>query len=105
MNISPLLQKIILSTLVISGIGYVLFNTFTGDLPAEGVPVVELVGQEVLILADQLESVNINKTIFSSPLFTSLSDISVQIVEEPTGRSNPFANVGNEVSSPSVRIP
>ncbi len=107
MNVSPLIQKIIVAVLVISALGYIIFNTLTGEVPLEeGVSIVSPQGEEILILADRLESINIDTDLFSSPLFTSLVDISVPIIEEPKGRPNPFAPIGNDsVSTGSVRVP
>jgi hypothetical protein len=106
MNVTPLVQKLILTALILAGLGYVAFTTFTSDVPVgeDGLPVVEVVGQEVLSLADQLEGVEINKTIFSSPIFTSLVDVSVPVVEEPKGRNNPFAPIGSESDGTSARV-
>lgn len=86
---------------------YVAFTTLTGDVPLEeGVSVVSPEGEEILILADKLETVEINTELFTSPLFTSLVDISVPITEEPKGRPNPFAPIGNDsVSTGTVRVP
>lgn len=107
MNVSPLIQKVIVALVVITAFGYVAFTTLTGDVPLEeGVSIISPQGEEILILADKLETIDINTDLFSSPLFTSLVDISIPIIEEPKGRSNPFAPIGNDsVSTGSVRVP
>lgn len=98
MNISPSLQKLVLSLVIIAGLGYVAFSTITAEIPVgeEGVLVAPPKGQDILILADKLEDVNIDKTFFSSYLFTSLVDITVPIIEESAGRANPFLPIGTE---------
>ncbi len=107
MNVSPSIQKLIVAVVVILALGYVAFTTLTGEVSLEeGDSIVSPQGEEILILADKLESINIDTDLFSSPLFTSLVDISVPIIEEPKGRPNPFAPIGNDTVSPgSVRVP
>jgi hypothetical protein len=97
MNVTPAIQKLIVSILILAGLGYVLINTLTGEIPVDETVVnTKAEGEEMLILADKLDAVNINDSIFSSPLFTSLVDISVPIVEELKGRPNPFSQIGND---------
>ncbi|MBI5457796.1 hypothetical protein HY971_03675 [Candidatus Kaiserbacteria bacterium] len=44
-----------------------------------------------------LRAVKLDGTVFSDPTFTQLKDFSTEIIEEPVGRTNPFA----PFSSPS----
>jgi len=110
MNVTPLIQKIILSVVILAIFGYVVFNTLTSiEVPvsSDGTPIVtDLVGQDILILADKLETINIDRAIFSSPLFKSLKDNSVVVVEEQKGRVNPFSQIGvDSVSVSGTGIP
>lgn len=50
--------------------------------------------QNLLTTLSSLRAIQLNATIFSDPLFTSLSDFGVTIPSEPTGRGNPFAPAG-----------
>lgn len=100
MNVTPAIQKLIVTIVILVGLGYLLLNTLTSDIPVDDTMVAtKAEGEEILILADKLDAVNINDSIFSSPLFTSLVDISVPVVEEPKGRPNPFSQIGNDTVS------
>lgn len=50
--------------------------------------------QELVNNLISLRSVTLSGTIFSDPAFQSLSDVGVEIVDEPSGRRNPFAPLG-----------
>ncbi len=110
MNVTPTIQKIILTILILSALGFVVYSTIFGEievaLDGDGVPVAtNVIGQEVLILADKLESIEIKKSIFSSPLFTNLIDISTPLIDEEQGRENPFSKIGTESTSVTVTRP
>lgn len=101
MNVSPATQKIIMTLLILSALGFVVYSTIFGEvevpLDAEGNPVITgAVGQDVIMLADKLESVEIKKNIFSSSLFTNLVDITTTVQDEDQGRVNPFSKIGSE---------
>jgi hypothetical protein len=51
----------------------------------------EAVGSQVLTLLNQIQSLNIDTSIFSDPGFLTLRDYSVAIPPENVGRANPFA--------------
>lgn len=51
------------------------------------------VGAEVLALLNQIQSLKIDPTIFSEPVYKTLIDYSVPIPPQPVGRTNPFAPV------------
>ncbi len=61
-------------------------------------------GQDISSLVDRLKAVTINTSLFSSPLFLYLKDVSVPILPEPQGRINPFASIGIDASSGSTQI-
>jgi len=46
---------------------------------------------EVLNILGKLEASQIDAAFFESPLFQSLQDFSLQVVEEPVGRKDPFS--------------
>jgi hypothetical protein len=107
MNVTPTVQKLILTLLILLLIGYVGYSTLFGKsevvLGDDGVPLVtEVVGRDILILADRLDSININKNVFSSPLFTELVDISSPLLPEDQGRPNPFVKIGSDSSVTST---
>jgi len=73
-----------------------VYNTFlstsglfsTSDLSTPSI------GTEVLKMSEDLQAVNFDQQIFSSPGFLLLTDFSVDVPERPVGRTNPFGNIG-----------
>lgn len=59
------------------------------------------VSQEVLETLGNLRSIKLDNSIFSDPLFISLSDFGVNIPPAAAGRRNPFAPVGQGNSAPA----
>lgn len=55
---------------------------------------------EVVNALISLRAVTLSGTIFSDPSFASLRDVGVEIVQEPVGRRNPFATIGNTAPTP-----
>lgn len=51
------------------------------------------VGVEVLTLLNQIQSLKIDSTLFSEPVYKTLVDYSVPIPAQPIGRTNPFAPI------------
>lgn len=108
MNVTPSLQKLVVALVILGFLGYVVYTTIFSSEPVvvtEGVQV-ESVGQDILVLADKLNNIKIEKNIFSSPLFTNLIDTTVPINEEEKGRVNPFSKIGEEgaVSTPTRQL-
>lgn len=82
---------------VVAFIGYSLFlKPETGNpLSAQDIdPSQTAVEQELIGLLLQLRSIKLDTAIFSDERFRALKDFSQQIVEEPRGRDNPFAPLG-----------
>lgn len=52
------------------------------------------VSQEILATLGNLRTIKLDNSIFSDPLFKSLSDFGVTIPPAAAGRRNPFAPVG-----------
>ena len=98
-------QKIILSIIILAGLGLVFYNTFLGQtetpVSTEGVEVPQSVGQDILVLFDKLNNVNVDKSIFASSLFQSLVDTSSEISPETVGRDNPFLMTSGMISTRS----
>lgn len=99
--ISPQLQKILVISIVIFCIAYFGYSLFT-EIPDPSIQTdfsnTEIANQDVLILVDQLKNVSLDKEkeIFTSNLFTSLKDFTVPVLPEVQGRPNPFAPIGTE---------
>lgn len=51
--------------------------------------------QHILDTLNQLHTINLDPTIFTDPVFMSLSDFGVTIPPQQAGRRNPFAPVGS----------
>lgn len=103
MNVTPSTQKWILTALILSALGYVVYSTVFSQpeivYGEDGVPLItEVVGRDIIMIADKLDSININKNVFSSPLFTELKDISTPLTPETQGRPNPFVKIGGGVA-------
>ena len=47
--------------------------------------------QDVLVTLNSLQTIKLNKAIFSDPVFVSLTDYGVTIPPQNAGRQNPFA--------------
>ncbi|MDD5357101.1 MAG: hypothetical protein PHS53_03070 [Candidatus Pacebacteria bacterium] len=60
-----------------------------------------VIGQKTITLLQELEKVNIDRSIFATAAFQSLQDFGVEIQAEPIGRPDPFAPVGYEDGSVS----
>lgn len=111
MNFSPSIQKLAITLVVMSILGFVVYSTLFGEvvIPTneDGTLAVEVDGKDILILADKLEKVQIKREVFSSPLFTNLVDISTEVLPEDQGRINPFIKVssGAITTVNSVRRP
>jgi hypothetical protein len=54
--------------------------------------VLKLKSEEVLVNTKKIRTLDIKSEFFSEPRFTSLKDTRVQLVDIPTGRSNPFVS-------------
>ena len=50
-----------------------------------------VVGREIVIFLDELQSINLDSSIFDDPAFQSLIDFEKEVQAEPVERSNPFA--------------
>jgi hypothetical protein len=57
------------------------------------------VSQEILATLGNLRTIKLDNSIFSDPLFQSLSDFGVAIPPAAAGRRNPFAPVGEDASA------
>ena len=60
-----------------------------------------LVTQELLVTLSNLRSIELNNSIFTDPVFASLTDFGVVIPQEPVGRRNPFVPYAGGVQTTS----
>jgi hypothetical protein len=105
-------QKILIVTLllVMAAAGYYFFFSGTSESLSVGIDLSpatrEVVGEDVLVLVEQLKKISVDPSLFSSPIFLRLKDFTVPILPEAQGRSNPFAEIGADTAQtfPSLRI-
>ncbi|MFC1720704.1 hypothetical protein ACFLY0_00680 [Patescibacteria group bacterium] len=100
MDISKYKKPII--TIVIIVVAFVAYNNF---LKPNGVGNDQFIvssaaaesladGREVLLLLEDLQSINLNPDFFAGKTFVSLQDFSIPLDPEPSGRTNPFSPIG-----------
>src|SRR5690348_5607045 len=80
--------------LILGAFGYYVYSkndvpATTPDLSANGDTVL---GEDILSLADKLNTITIDQSVFTSPLFESLVDHDTPLSPETQGRPNPFAS-------------
>ena len=65
------------------------------------------ISQEILSTLNSLHTIKLdaNKSIFTDPVFVSLTDYSVALPPQPSGRRNPFAPVGVSSTASSTTTP
>ena len=87
--------------------GFIIYKSFfdgsSGDVTAfgggEATTTMSVEGNDIVNMVSEINTININPGLFSSPLFSGLVDFSVSLLPEPQGRSNPFADIGNDSGS------
>lgn len=85
---------------------YAIFFKKEAEAPlSSSVPASSIAGDEgeLLMLLSQLEDITLDGTFFSDPLFTSLTDFTVNFALEPRQRPNPFAPIGSDGILPAAQ--
>lgn len=62
----------------------------------------DVIGSEIIQALNQIETLQLDRTIFSDPVYRSLVDRSQPIPPEPAGRENPFAPISFTAGSGAV---
>lgn len=94
--------KITLIVLVLAVGAFVAYQNFyvanldIDPLARESQVAGSIVGQEIISLLGELESIKLDVTIFEKESFRTLIDFGQTINSEPVGRGNPFAPIGVE---------
>ncbi len=65
----------------------ILFDEFGYPIEAQAV------GQDLISLLEELQSVSFDSSLFRSPAFVNLTDYSVDLGTQPQGRTNPFEGI------------
>ena len=102
-------QKLIFALVIFVIAGFIIYKSFFGtSLPDIGAVLnsdntatttIGAEGQDIIDMANKINTVSIDSGLFSSPLFLNLVDFDVPPTPEPQGRPNPFANIGNDTGS------
>ena len=104
----PLIKKIII-TLVIVALVYFAYSMFFKKSEDDGALIsgtnglsstrnlaeTQILGNQITQALIQIESLSLDKSVFSNPIFGSLVDRSEIISPEPIGRKNPFASLSD----------
>jgi hypothetical protein len=108
---TPKLKKLIILLLIV-GVLFVVYAVFikkdptTENLVDTGSALsadAQVIGNQISQALLRIEQIKLDKSIFSNPIYTTLVDRSEPITEEPIGRTNPFAPIGDVSVSSSVR--
>jgi hypothetical protein len=87
-------QKTIIALVVVALIGfgvyYFYFSSPSSDIDSSQDIESAQAGEDIVNLVAELKKVSIDPSLFASPLFSNLKDISIPIYEEVKGRQNPF---------------
>lgn len=62
----------------------ILFDEFGYPIEAQ------TVGQDLISLLEELQSVSFDSALFRSPAFVNLTDYAIDLGSQPKGRNNPF---------------
>lgn len=103
---TPKLKKIILAVFIIGAL-FVAYALFIKPDPSATSLINDITSassgnQDARILSAQIsqallkiQQIKLDRDIFDNPVFASLQDRSQEIADEPIGRSNPFAPLGD----------
>ncbi|MCI0619678.1 hypothetical protein L0Y40_01430 [Candidatus Wolfebacteria bacterium] len=91
-------HKTAITILVLVILIFVAYGVFSGsgdeDVLVSEDAAAPTVGGDLIVLLGRLQSLSLDSTVFSNPIFRNLVDFGVELVPEPVGRSNPFAPIG-----------
>lgn len=94
----------ILSLALIVWFGYIVFYRAEPATLSESTQSDARIKQEeFLVKLKELQGLHLNADFFKGKNFMSLVDYSIQVVNEPAGRPNPFAPVPGLVTKPVVK--
>ncbi len=98
--ISQELQRLIAITLTLAFVGYAGYSLSQKEPNVTAVQndfaSSETASQDISALSEELQKIQIDASLFSSPLFTSLFDFSTPVIPEEQGRPNPFNKIGTD---------
>lgn len=90
-------NKILITIVLLFVFALWAYNTFLktdNSIPTDSSA--SAIGSDVLELNASLQTVTLDQSLFSSPLYRNLVDFSPTLQSQPVGRVNPFAAIGQE---------
>jgi len=91
-------NKKIIGIIVIIIVAFVLYSMFLKPDTSVDQFIISSVGgeqlaggREIIVLLEDLQSINLNPEFFTTNAFASLQDFSIPLDPEPKGRVNPFS--------------
>ena len=89
-------NKAYIALIILIVLGFWGYSLYSGGTPSAAIITTtdrSPLSQDVLATLSSLHTITLDSSIFTDPLFVSLSDFGVQIPAEAAGRRNPFAPV------------
>ena len=88
-------KPLILTVLLLVFLFVVYNNFFKSDTTSFIVdPKVKVIGADIVKTYADLQAVNLDSSLFSTPAYTNLIDFSSEIPDQSVGRTNPFDLLG-----------
>ncbi|MFA6006810.1 MAG: hypothetical protein WC764_03755 [Candidatus Paceibacterota bacterium] len=96
---------------IIAALGFAIYyfvgGSSTGDVSIPGPSATDtpemIASRDFLVVLGKFQNISLSTSTLDDRVFNSLIDESVTLPQEPLGRSNPFAPIGNEVGTTSIR--
>ncbi len=83
--------------------GYFTFFGSSGGAPLTAVSPDSALSGNLLTTLNSLHTIKLDDSIFTDPVFLSLSDFGTTLAPEPAGRGNPFAPTGAASTTPKTQ--
>lgn len=86
-----------LAAVAVLALGYYLWtSTSSTPLLTNSADTTSPLSQDILATLGQLHTIRLDPSVFTDPVFVSLTDFGVTIPPQTAGRRNPFAPVGQQ---------
>lgn len=91
-------NKSLLAAIIIFVVGMFVYNSYfkLEVIPESDESSATVVGDDLLKIHKELKLVALDRTVFSSLGYLLLTDFSIKVESQPTGRSNPFDIIGRD---------
>lgn len=85
--------------------GYFAFFGGSSSAPLTAVSSDSALSGNLLTTLNSLHTIKLDNSIFTDPVFLSLSDFGTTLPDQPSGRANPFAAIGANASASQPSTP